>query len=198
MSGGPGGGARLFVALELPEVVRSALVQWAAEAIGEVDGARLLDSGALHMTLCFLGEVELSAIDTIWAVVASEVARGEDEWSPLVFEPDEVRWLPPRRPHVCAVSLRDRDGRAGALQAGLSARLADGGWYAPERRRWLAHVTVARISRDARGRGGRSRGGPRPAAEPAPPGLEPFAATAVALMRSWPRSRYEALARVAL
>ncbi|HEY3774475.1 MAG TPA: RNA 2',3'-cyclic phosphodiesterase [Solirubrobacteraceae bacterium] len=194
MSDGPGAGgegrARLFVALELPGVVRSALVNWAGETVGGEPGVRLLDVDALHLTLCFLGEVELSAVEAISAAVASEVARGGDEPPPFVFEPDQVRWLPPRRPRVCAVSLRDRDGRAGALQAALSTRLSEGGWYSPERRAWLAHVTVARMSsRDPRG---------RREVDPAPPVLEPFGATAVVVMRSWPGSRYEALARIVL
>jgi hypothetical protein len=34
--------------------------------------------------------------------------------------------------------------------------------------------------------------------DPAPPVLEPFGATAVVVMRSWPGSRYEALARIVL
>jgi 2'-5' RNA ligase len=185
----PGGRARLFVALELPAEVRAALVGWASDAVGGEPGVRLLDAEALHLTLCFLGEVALSAVGGISAVLVEEVSGGGVERL-LVFEPDEVRWLPLRRPRVCAVSLRDQDGRAGRLQAAVSARLVAGGWYSPEGRAWLAHVTVARMSpRDARG--GRE-------VDPAPPVLEPFGATAVALMRSWPGSRYEALARVEL
>src|SRR5205807_10364112 len=34
--------------------------------------------------------------------------------------------------------------------AALSAALAGGGWYAPESRPFLAHVTVARMAKDAR------------------------------------------------
>jgi 2'-5' RNA ligase len=191
VSSGPGGEtdrARLFVALELPSGVRAALVEWAGKAVGGGPGVRLLDGEALHLTLCFLGEVELSAVDAISTVLADTIDDAVER--PLAFEPLEVGWLPPRRPRVCAISLRDRDGRGGALQAALSARLAEGGWYEPERRGWLAHVTVARLS----SRGARAGS----AADPAPPTLEPFGATAVALMRSWPGSRYEALARIGL
>ncbi len=185
-----GGRARLFAALELPAEIRAMLADWARGASGGTPGVRLLDREALHLTLCFLGEVALSAVDDISSALTEEVSGGAC-LGPLVFEPLEVRWLPPRRPRVCAISLRDRDGRGGALQAALSARLAAGGWYEPERRGWLAHVTVARIS----SRGARA---PVRAAELPPSGLEPFAATAVTLMRSWPGSRYEALARIAL
>jgi 2'-5' RNA ligase len=200
----------LFVALELPAGVRTALVNWAEKAVGGEPGVRLLDRDGLHLTLCFLGGVELSAVEPISEVLARAVGGaggggagpgggagdgagagpgGGAGAGPLVFEPEEVRWLPPRRPRVCAVSLRDLDGRASGLQAALSARLSEGGWYEPERRRWLAHVTVARMSRVDRA----ERDG-----DPAPPELEPFRATAIALMRSWPGSRYEPLVRIAL
>jgi RNA 2',3'-cyclic 3'-phosphodiesterase len=184
-AGETGGRARLFVALTLGDEVRLRLAGWARETVGGEPGVRLLDPEALHLTLCFLGEVALTAVDPIPMAVFDAI--GEAVAGPLVLEPEAVRRLPPRRPRVCAISLRDRDGRAGALQAVLSARLSAGGWYEPERRRWLPHVTVARFSRDAR---------PGSVTDPRPPELEPFGATSVALMRSWPGSRYEALARV--
>jgi 2'-5' RNA ligase len=194
-AGRAAGRARLFVALELPAGARAAFVDWARTVVGGEPGVRLLDGDGLHLTLCFLGEVELTAVGSISAVLgavggaAGGGARGAVA-GPLVFEPEEVRWLPPRRPRVCAVALRDLDGRASVLQAALSARLSAGGWYEPERREWLAHVTVARISP----RGARAGS----AGDPAPPELEPFEATAVTLMRSWPGSRYEVLARIVL
>jgi 2'-5' RNA ligase len=190
VSGGAAGGrARLFVALELPAQARAVLADWAREAIGGAPGVRLLDRQALHLTLCFLGEIALGEVDGISSALAGEVT-GDVVPGPLVFQPLEVRWLPQRRPRVCAVALRDRDGRGGVLQAALSTRLAAGGWYEPERPGWLAHVTVARMS-------ARSARGDR-VVDPVPPELEPFGATAVALMRSWPGSRYEALTRIAL
>jgi 2'-5' RNA ligase len=182
--------ARLFAALMLDARTCARLVTWAREAIGgepRKDGVRLLGAEALHLTLCFLGSVPLSAVDDITGTLREAV--GASRADPPAFSPAEVRWLPPRRPRVCALSLHDLGGRGETLRSALAARLHEGGWYAPERRRWLAHVTVARV-----GRGGR----PQRAADPAPPRLEPFPATAVTLMRSWPGSRYEALARMEL
>ncbi|HLI60208.1 MAG TPA: hypothetical protein VKV21_11150 [Solirubrobacteraceae bacterium] len=172
---------------------------------------RLLDAEALHLTLCFLGSVPLSATDAIGGALDDVVAASVGD--PPVLSPAEVRWLPPRRPRVCALALHDHGERAGALQAAVSERLRAGGWYTPERRRWLPHVTVARVARGERagrvegpGRSeragqaegpGRSERGDRVSGS-APPRLGPFPATAVALMRSWPGSRYEPLVRVAL
>jgi 2'-5' RNA ligase len=200
VSGGPDdaagadeGRVRLFVALMLDADACEGLAAWARAVFGGEDGVRLLGADALHLTLCFLGAVSVGAVDPIAAALTDVV--GQVGAQPLVFSPEAVRRLPPRRPRVCAVALHDRDGRAGALQAALAQRLSDGGWYVPESRRWLAHVTVARVGRGGRVGSGRSAGS---AGSPAPPALDSCAATAVALMRSWPGSRYEPLRRIAL
>ena len=89
------------------------------------------------------------------------------------------------------MELVDDAGELSALQAGLASALAQGGWYEPERRRFLAHVTVARIGRN----------GPRkPPPLPAPPALS-VVADAVSLYRSHTGpsgARYEPLRTVRL
>jgi ketosteroid isomerase-like protein len=56
--------------------------------------------------------------------------------------------LPARRPRVLAVGLSDSHGAIGRIQSVLSTALVAGGRYAPESRPFLAHVTVARVSRE--------------------------------------------------
>jgi RNA 2',3'-cyclic 3'-phosphodiesterase len=204
---------RLFVALELPSEVRSALGGWVRAAVATGgDGAdarlRAVPEAGLHVTLCFLGEVESGAVGE----VAQGMAEGVTAWSssgragPVRLAVDGVVWLGPRRSRVCAVRLADPGG-AGALaqlQAAVARRLVAGGRYAPERRPFLAHVTVARMRSGPAGPGGRAVPGVRPgragrvAAAPPPPVLAPFVAPAVVLYRSHPRGSYEPLARVAL
>ena len=144
---GAGGGdrARLFVALELPPEARDALVEWRAGALSGVPGLRMVRPEDLHATLCFLGSRPVREIDEIAA--ACGVAAGEPVASTRFGSP---AWLPRRRPRVLAVELEDGDGALARLQAALSAALVAGGWYAPESRPFLAHVTVARVARDAR------------------------------------------------
>jgi RNA 2',3'-cyclic 3'-phosphodiesterase len=165
--------ARLFVAADLPGEVRSAL------SALPVPGRRV-PVESLHITLCFLGEVDGAQIPAI-----SSALDSLRPFTSITLAVEEVLWLPPRRPRVCAVGLVDPDGTLGALQASLSSALVAGGWYAPERRPFLAHVTVARLRGEGR-------------TELAVPALEPFEIPAVTLYRSWPGSRYEALASVAL
>jgi 2'-5' RNA ligase len=146
---------------------------------------RLVAEESLHVTLCFLGSVHVGRIDAIGAAIR-EVPLPADA---VVLRVGDVAWLPPRRPRVCAVAVDEVGGgdALGTLQAVLSERLVAGGWYAPERRRFLAHVTIARL-----------REGPRRPPSLVTPSLQPFAAAAVTLYRSWPGSRYESLSRVSL
>jgi 2'-5' RNA ligase len=107
------------------------------------------------------------------------------------------RWLPPRRPRVLAVEVADPSGGLAALQAAVARGLGEAIGFVPERRRFLAHVTVGRVR--SRGVAPASAGG-----LPAPPRGAPFALAALTLMRSRlnrspsaPTS-YEAVERVAL
>jgi 2'-5' RNA ligase len=141
---------------------------------------------SLHVTLCFLGsrpEEEIDAIAAACTIVAAEPAPG------LVLA--EGLWLPRRRPRVLAVRLEDPERGLARIQSELSAALAAGGWYEPEKRPFLAHVTVARVG---------ARLGPRPPELPEPPRVE-FTGSSVVLYRSrLSRSgaRYEPLSTVSL
>ena len=183
---GAGATARLFVALELPSSAREALVRWRSGIVGSVSGLRVVGSEDLHATLCFLGSRPVAEIDSIAGECG--VVAGE----PVVDSAfGEALWLPARRPRVLAVALRDDDGVLARVQSALSRALVAGGWYAPESRPFLAHVTVARVGRDARVR----------AVElPAPP-VEAVRCSRVTLYRSHlgrGGARYEALASVSL
>jgi RNA 2',3'-cyclic 3'-phosphodiesterase len=147
---------RLFVALELPEAARSVLEAWRASAVSDVAGLRPVRAEDLHVTLCFLGSRPAGEISEIGA--ACGVAAGEPVIESAFGEPV---WLPRRRPRVLAVGLDDADGALARLQSTLSAALAAGGWYAPESRPFLPHVTVARV-RSGRDPGGRLRAPPLP------------------------------------
>jgi RNA 2',3'-cyclic 3'-phosphodiesterase len=78
-----------------------------------------------------------------------------------------------------------------SLQAKLSEALLTGGWYVPEKRPFLAHVTIARVAKEARVR----REG-----APAPPQVS-FRGSTVTLFRSRlgrGGARYEPLRSVEL
>lgn len=181
--------ARLFAGLEIPATTRSVLARWVEQRLGATPGVRPVPPDKMHVTLCFLGCRPVAEVHAI--AVACQILA--DEWR-LELALGAVHWLPPRRPGVVAVGLQDSGRRLEALQSRLSRTLATGGWYVPERRPFLAHVTVARIAPAA------ARGRFRPFPLPAPVSTG-FCATDLTLFRSRPGragSRYERLAVVRL
>jgi 2'-5' RNA ligase len=178
--------ARLFVALELPAEVRAGVHAWAREHAGAVPRLRLVELASLHVTLCFLGSRPATEVGEIAGACRAVAGLAAPD-----LTLGEALWLPPRRPRVLTVELADEAGRLGAVQSVLSDALVAGGFYEPEPRPFLAHVTVARVGRDAR-----IRAQELPAPEPAR-----FSADTVTLFRSrlgQGPARYEALASVAL
>jgi 2'-5' RNA ligase len=174
---------RLFVALELPPDVVSALVAWRSQALARIDGLRLLPAESLHVTLCFLGSQRVRDIDAIGNACMRATTAGSSG-GPSGLSLSEPVWLPRRHPGVAAVRIDDPDGSLAALQSTVAAELVAGGWYEPEARAHLPHVTVARVRRHARVR--------PPRTVPPLPGLR-FSGRAVTLFRSHPGSSYEPL-----
>ncbi len=191
------GRVRLFVALELPESARKALDRWRSRLSVDPDRTmREVAPEALHATLCFLGWQTEDEVETIAATCS--IVAGEP---PALLRLRQALWLPPRQPRVLAVELDDEEGVLQRVQATLSAALAAGGWYEPEKRPYLPHVTVARV---APVRGGSRPGGTRSRESreklPEPPQIE-FRGSRVVLYRSRlfrSGARYEALSVVVL
>jgi RNA 2',3'-cyclic 3'-phosphodiesterase len=139
--------ARLFVALELPPVVRAALAEWGSGVAADivVGGLRPVRRESLHVTLCFLGTQPVSRVAEI-AAACRVVAR----FPAVRLAAGEPVWLPRRRPRVLAIGLGDETGngpgRLAEVQSSVAAALQAGGFYQPEPRPFLGHVTVARVA----------------------------------------------------
>jgi RNA 2',3'-cyclic 3'-phosphodiesterase len=138
------------------------------------------------VTLCFLGWLEEAAIGSLSQRVES-IAREAGAVPGLTL--DEGLWLPRRRPRVLAIGLSDGDGALVRLRRSAAQALAAGGWYEPDARPYLPHVTVARVRGTVQP--------PRRATLPPPPEVA-FAGAAVTLYRSRLHpsgARYEPLSR---
>ena len=127
---------RLFVALELPELL--------TEAIGEIQAglrdARWLDEEGLHLTLAFIGEVDGASARRI------EEALSRVEAPSLEIELHGLGHFPLRgSPRVLWVGASPAS-ELGALAAAVRRALARAG-YPPERRKFAPHVTIARFRR---------------------------------------------------
>jgi 2'-5' RNA ligase len=177
---------RLFVALELPDHVVSECARWRDEIVDREPGLRAVPPASLHITLCFLGWRAAGEVD---AIIGACGVAGPLPAASLAI--DSAVWLPRRRPRVLALVLTDEDERLADVQAMLSRALQSAGFYVPEARPFLAHVTLARVRRGARVR-------PRELATPA---LDPFPGSRVTVFRSRlsrAGARYERLASLDL
>jgi RNA 2',3'-cyclic 3'-phosphodiesterase len=174
--------ARLFVAVDPPSQACEELAAWtrgASAGLGLRAGKggrpslRLLAPETLHLTLCFLGSRPVAEIEAI----AGALSSGR---SPV----GELRvgaplWLPPRRPRALAVEVHDGAGGLTALQAQVSRAIAAVSGWEPERRRFRAHITLARIGARVLLRSSRDE-----SSLPATPPLR-FTPAALILYRSW-------------
>jgi 2'-5' RNA ligase len=135
---------RMFIAVDLPEMVREDIAAWADTEL--VDPAlRRVPQESLHVTLAFLGNRPLDDVERIWEAMAM-VAD-----APLFLElGDPVGRPSGNRPHVIALPVtfpRPVEAR----QAELAEILSFERLYEPEKRPFWPHVTVARVRAEGRG-----------------------------------------------
>lgn len=133
--------ARMFIALELPEVVREMIGEWGEEKL--VDPAlRRIPVESLHLTLAFLGERPLAEVDQIGCLLEERAER------PVMLELDGpvVR---PEQGAVRFVALPTDSNPVRALASELSQALTFEGLLEGHRRALWPHVTVARVRSEA-------------------------------------------------
>ena len=173
---------RLFVALDLDDAARAALVSWRAGVLSAHPRVRPVAEDALHLTLCFLGTCSIEDVDAIGAACAIGSP------APVAgLRLGAAMWLPRGRPRVLTVAIEDDTGTLARVQSALAQALGEGGWYRPLERPYLAHVTVGRVAKDQR---------LRTSPPPSPPPVALAETATVTLYRSHLSpggSRYEAV-----
>jgi len=133
---------RAFIAVELPDEVKSALARLEDELkSGGRFGVKWVDPYGIHMTLKFLGNIAADRVAEITVAMAEAAA----ETSPLHLELNGLGVFPnSRKAQVAWVGLGgDVDGLAG-LQRRLESGLAELG-FPPENRSFQPHLTLARV-----------------------------------------------------
>lgn len=187
---------RLFVAIELPEQVRSSLAQAIQQLRPPLQGQlRWVDPRGVHLTLKFLGGVPGSMVDTLDHSMADAV-RGTP---PFELRLDGAGTFPAgRSPSVVWAGLAGDIASLEALAAAVESAMASLGMPS-EKRVFQPHLTLAR----ARGRLRPDLAGLlRERLEAVHyPGAEPFVVRGVSLMRSELRpdgARYTRLAHAPL
>jgi 2'-5' RNA ligase len=134
--------ARLFVALDLPQDVRSGLVDWQRTALAD-PALRVIAPEALHMTLVFLGYQAEKDVKAIAKAAFDVEAR-----APAVELIGEPVGVPSgKRPRLIALAANSDE--VVALQKQIEERLVEAGFYEPEKRAFWPHLTVARVKPEA-------------------------------------------------
>jgi 2'-5' RNA ligase len=186
---------RLFVALDLPDATREAIVAWQRSELEPVPELRVVPPENLHITLAFLGWQRERDVEPILATLA-ELRTPAPE---LAFEPEvAARGRTKARPGLFALETRGEG--AAPVQSEVEQRLVSAGFYEPEKRPFWSHVTVARVRTE-------KRGSKRPMLVSRPPErlpeglLQPFFSDRVRLYRSILRpegAQYSPVAQIEL
>jgi 2'-5' RNA ligase len=135
---------RLFVALDLPQDVRTGLVDWQQTALAD-PALRVVAPDALHVTLVFLG---YQAEKDVKAIAKTAFAAEAEAEAPAVeLAPEPVGIPRGKRPRLIALAANS-EGTV-ALQKQVEERLVEGGFHEPEKRAFWPHVTVARVRPEA-------------------------------------------------
>jgi len=135
--------ARLFVALDLPEVLRDGIVAWGKRELDD-PALRPVPRDSLHVTLAFLGYRPEREIGRLGEIVAGLGAS-----APSIELGDPVARPSRNRARLFALPA-DSPGTV-VLQAELQEMLVVERLYKPEKRPFWAHVTVARVKPEGRG-----------------------------------------------
>jgi 2'-5' RNA ligase len=131
---------RLFVALDIPEAVRAALLQCAAQLSNLCRGARWVRLAGAHVTLKFIGEVPNERAEALRPALAE--VRG---FAPVDLRFAGLGFFPnAQRPRVFWAGIEGGPALA-KLAAAVDERVATQG-IAREAREFRPHITLARFN----------------------------------------------------
>jgi len=137
---------RSFIAIELPDEVKSALTRIQAQLkTGQQPSAKWVDPYSIHLTLKFLGNVAVAKTDAITGAI--EAAAGEI--SPFTLELKGLGAFPNlRRVKVVWIGVGGELAPLSQLHQRIESNLSTLG-FAPESRQFSPHLTLARIREQA-------------------------------------------------
>ncbi|MBI5674500.1 MAG: RNA 2',3'-cyclic phosphodiesterase [Nitrospirae bacterium] len=134
------GDLRSFIAIELPEKVKSAISELQQELKKRKADIRWVKPESIHLTLKFLGDTDEKILDRI--VEAIKAACGG--YGRFNLETKGVGVFPDMRaPRVLWLGISDNDSLTG-LQKSIEDGLAKLG-FSPEKRRFRPHLTIGRF-----------------------------------------------------
>ena len=139
---------RLFVAIQLSDEVRSALMAMQHTLRRRCDGVRWTRPEQLHLTLKFLGEV----LDAEVSGVAEAVERAAGRAKRFEISLNGSGCFPPQGPvRIVWVGVEEDSGELARCAQAMETELERIG-FARERRPFSPHITIGRV-REARSKG---------------------------------------------
>jgi 2'-5' RNA ligase len=134
---------RLFVAIEAPEYVKDQIARTQAHLQTIVRNASVswARREQFHLTLKFLGNVEVSRMQALHLTLSS-LCKG---FGPLALKATGVNCFPNwNKPRVLWVGVNDAAGRLEALQKTLEDAMAEFTFEKPEKK-YVGHITFGRV-----------------------------------------------------
>ena len=133
---------RTFIAIELPESVRSALGQIQDQLRkGDYASVKWVAPSSIHLTLKFLGDVDVNKVQFL-SEALSEASKGI---TPFQLNLEKSGAFPNlRNPRVIWVGLAGDIDTLGKLQQNIENALNPLG-FPPEGRRFSPHLTLGRV-----------------------------------------------------
>ena len=138
---------RTFIAIELDETISAALADLQRRLKAKVPqgSVRWVKPEGIHLTLKFLGDAPANRIEEIERSLAWACAR----FPAFSFSVEGLGCFPnPRRPRVVWVGVQEESGTLTRLQKAIEDEMEKLG-FAPEGRRFHAHLTLGRTQRRA-------------------------------------------------
>jgi len=138
---------RTFIAIKLDETINAALadLQRQLKAKAPQGSVRWVRPEGIHLTLKFLGDVPVNRIEEIKQALI-QACVGFPAFS---FSVGGLGCFPnPRRPRVVWVGVQEESGTLAGLQKAIEDGMEKLG-FAPEGRRFHAHLTLGRTQRRA-------------------------------------------------
>jgi len=133
---------RCFIAIELPDKVGAGLKDIQAQLkSGGQASVKWVDPYSIHLTLKFLGSVDAAKI----APITAAMEEAAQEIAPFSLKVEDLGAFPNlRRVQVVWVGVGGEVDKLAHLQQRLESNLAQLG-FAPEKRRFTPHLTLARV-----------------------------------------------------
>jgi 2'-5' RNA ligase len=133
---------RTFIAIDLGKAIRDRLVSLQDNLARAGTEVKWVEPDNLHLTLLFLGEVDMVELPTI----CEAVAEGARQHAAFPLTVETVGCFPnPRRPRVLWAGVGVGVQEVCALHDSLEKPLLELGCYRREERQYTPHITLGRV-----------------------------------------------------